>query len=166
MRSLDISTGKTLEMRGRTFHNFYQVMGWPTGTAIPDELADWLAYLLKYQILDKAEKELNEMEVMTVRFNLGQFQLSRGITPLFSNYPQMISILKYDSGKLNIWVDYRLTSLVRDGYAFLKGIWRENYDRNRYKTSRLLADEKTDFVFSLEFFKNTARKHILYDFDD
>ena len=151
--------------RKKREHNAYAVMGWPNGTPIPSELSDWLAYLLKYRILDRANEELENDEVLTVRFNLGSFQMSRGVTPLFSDYPQYVSILKIDEGKLNIWVDGVLSSMVRNGKAVGKKIFVKNYDRNFYTTSRLLATEKEDIAAALKLFNRRVKNHVLLNYD-
>lgn len=164
MGRIDSALVKPTTKRKNREPNTYDVMGWPNDTAIPSILSDWLAYLLKYRILDKAEKELNDSEVYTVRFNLGRFQMSRGVEPLISDYPQYVCIVKAGYGKLNIWVDGRLTAMVRDGKAYGKKIFVKHYDRTRYVTSRILATEEGDFIAARRLFPH-AKRHVFLNYD-
>ena len=149
--------------RNRCKNNWYPVMGWPINMVIPNNLSDWLAYLLTYQIIDKADRELEEGDVLTVRFNLGKFQMSRNLIPLFSDYPQYVSIRKVGHNRLVIWVDGRVTAFVRDGNAIGKGIFARHYDRNMYTTSRLLATENDDIIAAMKLFPHSH--HIILNYD-
>lgn len=151
-------------IRRKRRENSYPVMGWPINQAIPSKLSDWLAYLLTYQILDKADRELKEGEVLTVRFNLGKFQMSRNLIPLFSDYPQYVSIRKVGPNRMVIWVDGRVTAVIRDGIAFGKKIYARHYDRNLYTTSRLLATQEEDIMAAMRLFPH-APHHTILNYD-
>lgn len=153
----------TVTKRKKSEDISYPVMGWPINKAIPNHLSDWLAYLLTYQILDRADKELKEGEVFTVRFNLGKFQMSRNLTPLFSDYPQYVSIRKVDKNRMVIWVDGKVTAIIRDGKAIGKKIYARHYDRNFYTTSRLLATQEEDIIAALKLFPDSHHVILKYD---
>lgn len=151
--------------RKRCEHNTYDVMGWPNDKAIPNILSDWLVFLLINGILDKADAELSENEVYTVRYNLGKIQMLRCVKTLISDYPQYVSILKVGQGKMNIWVDGKLTAIIRDGKAYGKKIFVKHYDRNIYAISRALATEEEDVMAALRLFPH-AKRHIILNYYD
>ena len=89
--------------------------------------------------------------------------MSRNVTPLFSDYPQYVSIRRVESNKMVIWVDGRVTAVVRDGIAIGKKIYARHYDRNLYTTSRLLATQEEDIVAALRLFPHAHHTILNYD---
>jgi len=145
------------------------VVGWPVDKAIPKKLADWLAFLLRYRVLEEAQLLLREGDVLMVRYNLAKFQRERtDIVPLFSVYTQFILIQRVGDEtqkSFNIWVDGKLTSMIRNGNAYGKKILERQYNRMAYNTSRITATIEQDLVESVNLFPN-AKRHIYWEAED
>lgn len=141
------------------------VIGWSRNNSIPDEYSDWLTFLLIHHILDQADYELEEGDTLSVRYNLAALQAERtNIIPLLSYYPQIITIQKvgnFGDGCFNIWVDDKLTSLVRNGYAYGKKIYSKAYDRCAYNVSRILATKDDDIFAVMNRFPHSSHNYFL-----
>ena len=141
------------------------VVGWPIDKAIPKKLADWLAFLLRYRILEEVQLLMKNGDVLMVRYNLAGFQRERtDITPLFSVYTQVILIQRVgdESEKsFNVWVDGKLTAMIRQGNAYGKNILEKQYNRMVYNASRITADLESDLIESVKLFPHAPR-HILW----
>ncbi len=142
--------------------NVYEnVIGWPEGTAIPSFLSDWLAYLLYRGIIDSVNNKLEDSEILIFRYNLGGFQIQRGIVSLFSSYYQYVVLQKVGergNGSMNVWVDGKFTSIIRNGNAYGKYIFARHYDRNEYVVSRILATKEEDYKLAEKLFPNTPHR--------
>lgn len=159
-----IANDHAVTLRKSGHNTFENVIDWPEDTAIPNVLSDWLVFLIMHKIFDKVKTELKDGEVYTIRYDLGKFLITRGVTALLTEYPQYVTILRVTEESYNIWVDGKLTAFIRNGTAYGKGIFVRNYDRNLYKNSRALATQTEDIMAALSLFPH-AKRHIILDYD-